>query len=196
MEKRNFAVNGEIFIKYEPQDNQVYKECLRMQQEEYLKRVKEFTEFMKNVCPGAKIMHAELDMDSIPDLIYNGMESVWIFRHLHGMHYFISLNSTSEMYGFPSMEDALTIFRPLRDIIEKEPFVGRKVVVPDSDEDVYSVYELPNVIITCTFDDNQELKKVVPVPRVLPEEIEYAKGPRLVLKNPNVLIDTIYKSLD
>ena len=204
MGKENFIWDGEVFIKYEPDDNLEYKEYLRRQQGEFEQQVDEFTKLVKGVCPDAKVFSFSPEeelLEATPDLNYNGMDTAWIFKYYEGMYVFISTNKNE--YGnrstmaFIRLEDALKEFRPLRDIIAKEPIVGRKVKTDEFEDDLYSIYELPNVIITCSFDENREIKKVLTFPRVLPEPVPYDNnGPKLILKNPHKLVEVIYRDLD
>ncbi|MBR2603676.1 MAG: hypothetical protein IKE10_01440 [Bacilli bacterium] len=61
------------------------------------------------------------------------------------------------MRGFTSMETMLKEYRSLPDIIEKEPFIGKKVVdkLPNSSYGLYVLYELENVLLLAMADEEK-----------------------------------------
>jgi hypothetical protein len=184
------VMDGDLFIKYAPADNRQTKQYLREYYEDLEKH------HIKVITPDGKN-----PADSISDFDRSGMDKLWLLKVINKNYLFVSLendpkvNNSYNLYN--SVEEALKEYRSLRNIIANEPFIGKKLEVSDINGSVYSLYELTNVVILASFNEDGSIDIIRPIYKEADESLTYDKGaPKLIIKNPYKLIDSIYRNLN
>jgi hypothetical protein len=179
MEKNQSLYVGQIFIKPEP--DKYYEESMKdliikanKLQYEVIKLRKEFGE--KRIISIEELeilMEEEAELRHLIKAIcmdnrdFSGMNTFWYLSSIKDKLIMKSLiNNMNQCVferGYPTIEGLLKDFRPLTDVFEKEPFVGKEVIFPHPfvKGNLYCLYHLKHQLIMGAVDKDRNFTNAV-----------------------------------
>lgn len=180
MAENKVYIENDIYVKVKPVD---YSKEVKETKESIKEQMNELNDMTNRMGDLGKTTEEEI-MDyiskyhqlqnaikaaSISRIDYSGMQSFWYLQFLDGNFALKNIRTCKAepiiIKGFKSPDEMEKEYRSLRDIMDNEPFIGRKIKavqeIPGFPEcSAFALYELDNVIITGYLDKDNRMVAV------------------------------------